>query len=325
MYLRITYRNTNNMSPQFKKLYCQYIEKGITSSDIGKFRNELNNIPDEELWNTMIDMENDTVEIKMPPMMKKQIRKELQQIIWRRRWLQYMKYAAIIAIILSSSFGLYTWMNNPESQMVAVTVRAGSKAEMALPDGTFVHLNAATNLEYDVNNSKQRLVKLSGEAFFDVAKNPDCPFKVIINDLQIEVVGTSFNVKTYKKDIVETSLLSGRIRISGGSLPHEYTLSPGQKATYSAMDKTLRISKADAHVEAGWRDNYLIFESTPLIDVIAQIERWYGVEIRLHHKQIAQDLLSGSFRNESIQNVIRSLSIQYGFKYEIYKDIITIY
>ena len=67
------------MSPQFKKLYCQYIEKGITSSDIGKFRNELNNIPDEELWNTMIDMENDTVEIKMPPMMKKQIRKELQQ------------------------------------------------------------------------------------------------------------------------------------------------------------------------------------------------------------------------------------------------------
>lgn len=146
-----------------------------------------------------------------------------------------------------------------------------------------------------------------------------------INDLQIEVVGTSFNVKTYKKDIVETSLLSGRIRISGGSLPHEYTLSPGQKATYSAMDRTLRISKADAHVEAGWRDNYLIFESTPLIDVIAQIERWYGVEIRLHHKQIAQDLLSGSFRNESIQNVIRSLSIQYGFKYEIHKDIITIY
>ena len=62
-----------------------------------------------------------------------------------------------------------------------------------------------------------------------------------------------------------------------------------------------------------------------LIDVIAQIERWYGVEIRLHHKQIAQDLLSGSFRNESIQNVIRSLSIQYGFKYEIHKDIITIY
>lgn len=69
-------------------------------------------------------------------------------------------------------FGLYTWMNNPESQMVAVTVRAGSKAEMALPDGTFVHLNAATNLEYDVNNSKQRLVKLSGEAFSMLPRIP---------------------------------------------------------------------------------------------------------------------------------------------------------
>ena len=99
-----------------------------------------------------------------------------------------------------------------------------------------------------------------------------------------------------------------------------------QKARLSEAKAVAKeISKADAHVEAGWRDNYLIFESTPLIDVIAQIERWYGVEIRLHHKQIAQDLLSGSFRNESIQNVIRSLSIQYGFKYEIHKDIITIY
>lgn len=313
------------MSSQFKKLYRQYVNKGIMSSDIGKFRDGLNNISDEELWNTMMDMENNTTEIKMPPMMKKQIRKELQQIIRRRRWLQYMKYAALIVLVLSSSFGLYTWINNPESQMVAVNVKAGSKAEMTLPDGTFVQLNAATNLEYDTNNSKQRLVKLSGEAFFDVAKNSGCPFKVMINDLQIEVVGTSFNVKTYKKDIVETSLLSGRIKISGGSLPHEYILSPGQKATYSAIDKTLQISKADAHVEAGWRDNYLIFESTPLIDVIAQIERWYGVEIKLHHNQIAQDLLSGSFRNESIQNVIRSLSIQYGFKYEIHKETITIY
>ena len=216
--------------------------------------------------------------------------------------------ASISANISATSFSILPFPLNPK------LIKLYPLLPVSYTHLTFVHLNAATNLEYDVNNSKQRLVKLSGEAFFDVAKNPDCPFKVIINDLQIEVVGTSFNVKTYKKDIVETSLLSGRIRISGGSLPHEYTLSPGQKATYSAMDRTLRISKADAHVEAGWRDNYLIFESTPLIDVIAQIERWYGVEIRLHHKQIAQDLLSGSFRNESIQNVIRSLSIQYGFK-----------
>lgn len=314
------------MKALFKDLYRQYLKKGVSSADFGQFKEELNYIPDEELWNAMIDMEKGvTAEVVMPPMMKKQIRKEMHQIIWRRRWKQYMKYAAIIAIILSSSLGLYTWLDNPESQMVTFAVKSGSKAEMTLPDGTRVRLNAATNLQYDVNNSKQRLVKLSGEAFFNVAKNPDCPFRVMVNDLQIEVVGTSFNVKTYNKDIVETSLLTGRVKISGKSLSQEYILSPGEKATYSATSKTLKITHADKHIEAGWCDNYLIFESTPLNEVIEQIERWYGVRIELHRKEIANDLLSGSFRQESVENIIKSLSIQYSFKYKIQKDTIIIY
>ena len=79
------------------------------------------------------------------------------------------------------------------------------------------------------------------------------------------------------------------------------------------------------HVETGWCNDYLIFDSEPLIDVIEQIERWYGVEIELKYPQIAQDLLSGSFRHENIQNVIHSLSLQYKFEYEIHKDKIIIY
>ena len=166
---------------------------------------------------------------------------------------------------------------------------------------------------------------MQGDAFFDVAKNPDCPFRVIANGLQIEVVGTSFNVNTYKKGVVETSLLTGQIKISGSSFPQEYILTPGEKATYSSINNALKITQADVHVETGWCDDYLIFDSEPLIDVIEEIERWYGVEIELRCPQIGQDLLSGSFRHENIQNVIHSLSLQYKFKYEIHKDKITIY
>ncbi|WP_307995404.1 FecR domain-containing protein [uncultured Bacteroides sp.] len=315
------------MTVRFKNLYREYMGKGVPSSDFGEFKKELGNMPDEELWNTMMDMEKESVtEIGMPPMMKKQIRKELHQIIWRRRWIQFAKYAAVIALLVTSSFGIYSLFETPDTQqMITANVRPGSKSEITLPDGTKVQLNGATTITYDVNNSRQRLVHLSGEAFFDVAKNPDCPFRVIANDLQIEVLGTSFNVNTYKKDIIETSLLTGRIKISGGSLPQEYILTPGEKATYSGTDKALRITKADVHVETGWCDDYLIFDSEPLIDVIEEIERWYGVEIELRYPQIGQDLLSGSFRHESIQNVIRSLSLQYKFRYEIHKDKITIY
>ena len=78
------------MTTHFKNLYRQYIEQGIPSPDFGEFKKELSNMPDEELWNTMIDMDKDTTtEIKMPPMVKNQIQKELRLIIWKRRWRQF--------------------------------------------------------------------------------------------------------------------------------------------------------------------------------------------------------------------------------------------
>ena len=95
------------MKALFKDLYRQYLEKGVSPTDFGQFKEELNHIPDEELWNVMIDMEKDaTTEIGMPPMMKKQIRKEMHQIIWRRRWIQITKYAAVIALLVTSSLGV---------------------------------------------------------------------------------------------------------------------------------------------------------------------------------------------------------------------------
>lgn len=96
--------------------------------------------------------------------------------------------------------------------MITANVKPGSKSEIILPDGTKVQLNGATTIRYDVNDTEQRLVHLSGEAFFDVAKSPDCPFRVMVNDFQIEVLGTSFNVNTYKKDVIETSLLTGKLK-----------------------------------------------------------------------------------------------------------------
>ena len=100
------------MKALFKDLYRQYLEKGVSPTDFGQFKEELNHIPDEELWNVMIDMEKDaTTEIGMPPMMKKQIRKEMHQIIWRRRWIQITKYAAVIALLVTSSLGVYSLLN----------------------------------------------------------------------------------------------------------------------------------------------------------------------------------------------------------------------
>ena len=155
------------MTTHFKNLYRQYIEQGIPSPDFGEFKKELSNMPDEELWNTMIDMDKDaTTEIKMPPMVKNQIQKELRLIIWKRRWRQFTKYAAVFALLITSVFGIYSLFETSDTkQMITANVKPGSKSEIILPDGTKVQLNGATTITYNVNNTKERLVQLSGEAF----------------------------------------------------------------------------------------------------------------------------------------------------------------
>ena len=213
-----------------------------------------------------------------------------------------------------------------ETEYYTINIPYGAEYNLVLSDGSKIYLNAGSTLRYpDQFIGDKREVFLTGEAYFEVKSDSLHPFIVHASDVAIRVLGTSFNVNTYKKNVIETSLLTGRIKISGGSLPQEYVLTPGKKATYSSIDKTLKITKADAHVITGWCDDYLIFDSEPLIDVIEEIERWYGVKIELRCPQIGQDLLSGSFRHESIQNVIHSLSLQYKFRYEIHKDKITIY
>ena len=259
-------------------------------------------------------------------------KQHFMQLLFRKRLKRALtvslKYAAVFAVLVVGTFyaaKLYLSEEFGKSYTI-VTAPKGQRVKIELPDGTIAWLSPCSRLRFAASfNESDRKIELDGATYFDVAKNPDCPFRVIANGLQIEVVGTSFNVNTYKKGVVETSLLTGQIKISGGSLPQEYILTPGEKATYSSINNALKITQADVHVETGWCDDYLIFDSEPLIDVIEEIERWYGVEIELRCPQIGQDLLSGSFRHENIQNVIHSLSLQYKFKYEIHKDKITIY
>ena len=266
------------------------------------------------------------------PEVSRKGKQHFAQLLFRKRLKRTitvsLKYAAVFAVLIAGTFYVTKQYLSEEfgKNYTMITAPKGQRVKVDLPDGTVAWLSPCSSLRLSASfNESDRKVELDGATYFDVAKNPDCPFRVIANGLQIEVVGTSFNVNTYKKGVVETSLLTGQIKISGGSLPQEYILTPGEKATYSSINNALKITQADVHVETGWCDDYLIFDSEPLIDVIEEIERWYGVEIELRCPQIGQDLLSGSFRHENIQNVIHSLSLQYKFKYEIHKDKITIY
>ena len=311
------------MKALFKDLYRQYLEKGVSPTDFGQFKEELNHIPDEELWNVMIDMEKDaTTEIGMPPMMKKQIRKEMHQIIWRRRWIQITKYAAVIALLVTSSLGVYSLLNTPETQqMITANVKSGSKSEIILPDGTKVQLNGATTITYDVNSSKQRLVQLSGEAFFDVAKNPEKPFVVSAKGYRIRVLGTKFNISAYKNSKeFETDLVEGCVHIyDPADIRNEVFLQPKEKAVL--WGDRLMKRESDFDNEEYLKNGVVSFLSEPFGRVLNSVALWNDVNIKIERSVNATQRISGKFRqSDSLESILKALQGAMPFKYKIVSE-----
>lgn len=315
------------MISRFKNLYRRYASGSITADEMPEFRSQLGSTTDDELWSAMLDTADDLPGADMPVAMKSLVADRLHLMIMRRRWYTALKYAAAAVVVLCAGLGFHSLYTAPvPGQAFTAAVKPGSKSELTLPDGTRVQLNSASSVSFDTADRHARTVRLTGEAFFDVTKDPDRPFRVMVGDMQVEVHGTSFNVNAYDLDRIETSLVTGKVTISDPVLPaRSYTLSPGEKAVFCRSDSSIAIAPADMHLATGWMEEYLVFDGEPLAQVIRKIERWYGMDVELRRKDISTDSLTGSFRHENIHNVMYSLSLQYDFRYTIEKDHIIIY
>ena len=147
-----------------------------------------------------------------------------------------------------------------------------------------------------------------------------------VGNLNIEVLGTCFNVYSYEdNDFVETSLIEGSVRLYDSKSPSEsFILKPSQKAIYSKNSGKISCHNTDNIKETAWTQNHLVFESEKLGSVFQKIERWYGVHIDLLCPEIANDQISGSFKDEQLPYVMEALKFQYGFNYEITGNNVTI-
>ena len=265
-----------------------------------------------------LDFVNASEATRMPSEAKQNLLANIEQETQTKRkpWLvRYVAAAVVALVVLVGGYAWYAMNDASASHFATITVKPGQKASAVLPDGTRIDLNGGTKLCYDVVPGEHREVILnSGEAFFDVAKDANCPFHVRVKGMQVEVLGTRFNVKT-TRERVETALFSGAVRLTANNLNRPYRMKPGQKAVYTASTAALKWMPNDLHRDAGWKEGYLVFSSTPLNDVLQQIANWYGVQLQLARPRIGGDLLTGSFYNETLESVLHSLSMQYGFTY----------
>jgi len=162
----------------------------------------------------------------------------------------------------------------------------GKNASIKLPDGTLAHLNAGSRLVYPSKfEGSQRTVSLIGEGYFEVVHNSKMPFIVKTEELNIEVLGTKFDLSAYPTDkIVETILVEGKVKISKPGFhlgSKDYILEPNQRAAFNIDTKETNISNVDVENYVSWHEGYMIFETQELNRVVKKLERYYNIRIGL--------------------------------------------
>ena len=153
----------------------------------------------------------------------------------------------------------------------------GGKYQINLPDGSKVWLNSASSLRFPAFFSgKTREVELNGEAFFDVAKNPDMPFKVITKDQIVEVLGTQFNINSYAdEESFKTTLIEGSVKVIYKD--RVILLNPGQQ--FQPSLKSSKVIEADTEEVTAWKDGYFLFKDEDIQSIMSKISRWYNVDV----------------------------------------------
>lgn len=256
---------------------------------------------------------------------RERISRKKQQV---RRLYDVLKYAAIIVLLISLPVMYYIGNQSATYNETYTTIECamGDKSTVTLPDGSLVYLNSGTKLTFNNNfQGKFRNVSIDGEAYFSVVKNKDIPFRVKASDIEIEVLGTSFNIKAYpEENTISTTLVEGSVKIS--SKYQQTIMEPSQKVVYSYDSNTMKLYKLDDTTpETEWKDGRLVFRNETLEELAVKLERWFDVDIVFADEQVKERRFTGVIERESILEAISYFGISKHVGYEINNNEIKFY
>ncbi|WP_178372192.1 FecR family protein [Chitinophaga jiangningensis] len=250
-----------------------------------------------------------------------------------RRLLPFLKWAAAAAvaalIVSAAGWHFYGKKNYKSITAREISTRPGSRTNVVLEDGTRVWLNADSRI---ASVQGKREVTLTGEAYFDVVSDANNPFIVHVGKIDVRVLGTTLNIKAYPgQGAVETSLIQGKLEVDlkeGNG--RKILLLPGQKAviaTNSAntsdqpatVDYSVKNMATDTSTgqlaETGWLNNQLSFKQQSLPEILQELERWYGIHIELKNDSYNQEIITGTFKDKDLYQVLQALQLSAGFKF----------
>ncbi|MGS2741079.1 FecR family protein [Sinomicrobium sp. M5D2P17] len=199
----------------------------------------------------------------------------------------------------------------------------GKIFEIELSDGTSIHLNSGTRIKYPVKfiNSRKREVYIDGEAYLKVAKDKKHPFLVHADAVTVEVLGTEFNISSYREDTeIKTVLIEGSVAMSNSYDANDnIVLKPGTKGAWNRASRTTRTEDVNIELYTSWTKGELVFRDTPFDEALIKLERKYNVTIKNHNTRLRNKKLNARFsvEVESIEDVLKSIAELFPYKYEI--------
>lgn len=206
---------------------------------------------------------------------------------------------------------------------VIATPRGGEYA-LQLADGSKVWINAASSLRFPTAfNGNERSVELTGEAYFEVARNAEKPFKVIVNGIEVAVLGTHFNINAYADESsIKTTLVEGAVKVTADH--QSLLLSPGQQAQVDKAGEMTLIKKANLDVATAWKNGRFEFEDNSIISVMQQIQRWYNVAV-VYDGKVPDIRFSGAIsRQENVSKVLTMLELTHLVRFRMENNTIHI-
>jgi len=206
------------------------------------------------------------------------------------------------------------------------TVPAGIKANLTLQDGSRVVLNSGSTLRYIKNfEADRRVLELEGEAYFEVAKDSLRPFMVQTGIVTTRALGTSFNVRAYTHEEMDVSLLSGSVEVDlDMDQPRRVKLVPGEALRVDLEGQRIQKDNFVQDRPILWTQKTILFDYTPIGKIKRILENWYGVKILFANVPPKDLIVSGVFRDQSLENVLRGLSYSARFDYKIENDEVTL-
>lgn len=273
----------------------------------------------------------------------------------RSRVLSISRWLSVAAVVSFIAFGLNYLLRSSDNPLAInkkseIVAKPGAKSKMVLPDGTTVWLNSGSKLTYADNfRDSIRAVELDGEAFFDVTKDAKHPFIVHTSGIDIRVLGTAFNVKSYSTEAtIEATLIRGLIEVVKKNEPKspKIILRPHEKLVFNKAEETIvKSSGIDASeiiakkivlapkeisitplpknrpdtalAETSWVYNKLIFEGDSFSELAIKMERWFNVHFVFNDMKVSEYRFRGVFENENIEQALKALQLTASFKYEI--------